>query len=206
MNISKGGMEMGSNPRSWSLPVVGWALRRYELGEIWSSGWGSSMVWAELLSNRGTWHSRMVGGAWWSGAVGGEGAGGRRLEEAVEGGRGRPEEGRDRKKGCKLWTMGAALLLILQTFTAVQHVSMDISAPMQTGRNKNGRTVQNVHYLEPHETWAEHGIPKQLHKSTEETEECTTVQNGNAAPGISVLHPPTRTHTTTHTLCPLTLL
>lgn len=56
------------------------------------------MVWAELLSSRGTWHSRMVGEAWWSGAVGGEGAGGRRLEEAVDGGRGRPEEGRERKK------------------------------------------------------------------------------------------------------------
>lgn len=76
------------------LPVGGCARSRYEL-EIWSSGWGSSMVWEELLSSRGTWHSLMVGGAEWRGAGGG-GAGGRRLEE--EGGRGRPEEWTEKRR------------------------------------------------------------------------------------------------------------
>lgn len=81
------------------LPVGGCARSRYELGEIWSSGWGSSMVWEELLSSKGTWHSLMVGGAEWRGAGGGgAGAGGRRLEEAVEGGRGRPEEWTEKRR------------------------------------------------------------------------------------------------------------
>lgn len=80
------------------LPMGGWARSRYELGEIWSSGWGSSMVWEELLSSKGTWHSLIVGGTEWRGADGGEGAGGRRLEEAVEGGRGRPEEWTDKRR------------------------------------------------------------------------------------------------------------
>lgn len=81
----------------------------------------------------------MVGGAWWSGAVGGEGAGGRRLEEAVEGGRGRPTEERDRKKGCKPRAMGTALHfvihLIRKIFTGVKHDSMDTSTRMQTRGN-----------------------------------------------------------------------
>lgn len=40
----------------------------------------------------------MIGGTGWRGAGGGEGAGGRRLEEAVEGGRGRPEEWTDKRR------------------------------------------------------------------------------------------------------------